>query len=65
MKVGDLVMKRGGIHDGVIAVVLVKESPSALATQRAGDMLIVMSHENPARRLLFFEEGCEVINEGR
>ena len=65
MKVGDVIMRRGGIHDGLVAIVLEKESPSEFATQKAGDMLIVMSYENPNRRMLFFEKNCEVISESR
>ncbi len=64
MKVGDLVIKLGGIYDGLVGIILEKNKVvDANYSKRSGDAITVMPQGEPARRMTFYEKGCEVISE--
>jgi hypothetical protein len=63
VKVGDLVIKLGGIYEGLVGIVMEKRKPDRNSSQRSGHMIIVMPQGEPERRMTFYEKGCEVISE--
>jgi hypothetical protein len=66
MRVGDLVIKLGGIYEGTIGLILEKKKVIDVNySKRCGDAIIVMPLGESARRMTFYEKSCEVISESR
>ena len=64
MKVGDLVIKLGGVYEGTMGIILEKKKViDENYSKRSGDAIIVMPQGEPSRRMTFYERSCEVISE--